>query len=331
MKQFFILLSLCCSLFAKDSIANCSENNEQCTEIGRWDFSVAVGAGVATNPVRGGDNVPLVVLPYINYYGDKFFFDNTTAGYTFVEQNKFDVSVITQLNTEQAYFERFHPSNILVKNSFTGESSNPVITPEPGDSNPPTSQPDSDGVNSDGDSGVTDGDNDSNNDKEDPEPNEPAKSISLDTISKRDWALDGGILAHWYFENSSKLTLVWLHDVTNTYKGYHGSLDYSFVIPIQTDSPSRLKVKLGAEYKNKHLVDYYYGISLKDSQSQHHLYQGKATVNPYVGVAFNYKLNSNWQFKFSARHTWLGAGIKDSPLVDQSSSSNIFIGGLYEF
>ncbi|KZN59246.1 hypothetical protein N473_03560 [Pseudoalteromonas luteoviolacea CPMOR-1] len=327
MKRLFILLSLCCGLFAKDSFANCSENNEQCAEIGRWDFSIAIGAGVATNPVRGGDNVPLVILPYINYYGDKFFFDNTTAGYTFIEQKQFDVSLITQLNTEQAYFERFHPSNILVKNSFTSESSNPIITPEPDESNPPTSQPGSDGVDSDGDSGVTDGDND----KQEQEPNEPAESISLDTISKRDWALDGGILAHWYFENSAKLTLSLLHDVTNTYQGYHGHIDYSFIIPIQTDNPSRLKVKLGAEYKDKHLVDYYYGISLKDSQSQHHLYQGKATVNPYVGIAFNYKLNSNWQLKFSARHTWLGTGIKNSPLVDQSSSSNIFIGGLYEF
>ncbi|MCG7549586.1 MipA/OmpV family protein [Pseudoalteromonas sp. Of7M-16] len=325
MKQFSILLSICFYLFSTYSVANCNENDEQCAEIGRWEFSVAVGGGIATNPVRGGDNIPLVILPYINYYGDKFFFDNTTLGFTFTEQEKFDVSLIAQLNTEQAYFERFHPSNILVKNTFTAESNAPPVTPSPGN---PTTDPN----NSDEPGIGTDNGSENGGDSDDKEDKEPTpKSITIDKIAKRDWAIDSGILAHWYFKNDAKITFSWLHDVTNTYQGHHGSIDYSFVVPTNTQNPSRLRVKVGAEYKDKSLVDYYYGISQQDTQSEHFLYEGKATVNPFLAVAFNYKLNSDWQLKFSARHTWLGSGIKNSPLIERDYTSNIFIGGLYEF
>ncbi|KZN34280.1 hypothetical protein N480_22005 [Pseudoalteromonas luteoviolacea S2607] len=313
MKYFFFLLPIYLLLVSPHSKASCEESNEQCIEVGRWDFAVALGAGVITNPVRGGDNVPLVVLPYISYYGDKFFVDNTSLGYTFVEQSKYDLSLVAQLNTERAYFERFHPSNILVSNSFTNESStpsSPVTNPHP-DTGTDSDQPDD----------ATGGDND----KQSPD------VITIDDISKRDWALDGGILAHWYFEEYGKLSILWLHDVTGTYKGHNGRIDYSFNVPLSMPNLARLKFKIGAEYKDQKLVDYYYGISSIDTESERHLYNGKAVINPFVSIAFNYRLNDDWQIKFSAKQTWLDSGITDSPLIDKKYTSNIFIGGLYEF
>ncbi|MCF2857647.1 MipA/OmpV family protein [Pseudoalteromonas sp. SMS1] len=318
MKYFFFLLLIYTLTISPSSAASCAAEDQQCIEVGQWELAVAVGAGVITNPVRDGDNVPLVVLPYISYYGDKFFVDNTTVGYTFVEKPQYDLSLITQLNTERAYFERFHPSNILVSNSFSQESgspSNPVIDPHP-DTGTDSDSPD---------------DIDGDKDNVDPDDKQTKKSISIDDIAKRDWALDSGFLAHWYLEKYGKLSILWLHDVTGTYRGYHGQIDYSYHVPVGQPHIARLKLKVGAEYKSQKLVDYYYGISPLDTESEYHLYTGKATINPFVSIAFNYRLNQDWQLKFSAKQTWLGSGITDSPLIDKKYTSNVFIGGVYEF
>ena len=75
---------------------------------------MAIGVGVHTNPLHGGDNIPLVVLPSIQYYGEHIFLDNNVLGYTLLENQQLAVSVITQLNHQKAYFTRWHPDNILV-------------------------------------------------------------------------------------------------------------------------------------------------------------------------------------------------------------------------
>ena len=38
----------------------------------QWHLSINTGAGVITNPLHGGDNLPLLVLPEIAFYGEKW-------------------------------------------------------------------------------------------------------------------------------------------------------------------------------------------------------------------------------------------------------------------
>ena len=91
----------------------------------QWHLSINTGAGVITNPLHGGDNLPLIVLPEIAFYGEKWFFDNGRLGYSFQESDTHVVNFVTEFNPETRFFIDFHPSNVFAlqtSNSFIVES-----------------------------------------------------------------------------------------------------------------------------------------------------------------------------------------------------------------
>jgi len=115
--KYSLLLLL---LFSQFCIAECEQVSDSCAAIGEWRFSLSVGAGVYTNPLHGGDNIPLVLIPKISYYGEKIFFENNTLGYTLFENDHLVVSAVTQPNKEKAYFTRWHPQNIFIESFSSG-------------------------------------------------------------------------------------------------------------------------------------------------------------------------------------------------------------------
>ena len=70
-------LLTCFTLSAKPNTYSDQEFSEQHVQSHQLIFSINAGVGVITNPVRGGDNVPLVVIPQIAFYAEDWFFDNS--------------------------------------------------------------------------------------------------------------------------------------------------------------------------------------------------------------------------------------------------------------
>lgn len=102
-------------MFSQLSFSNdCEQVTDSCAAVGEWKFSLSVGAGIYTNPLHGGDDIPLVLIPQISYYGEKIFFDNNVLGYSFFDNDQLTISVISQLNHEKAHFTRWHPNNIFI-------------------------------------------------------------------------------------------------------------------------------------------------------------------------------------------------------------------------
>ena len=97
-------------------------------ELGQWHLGLGVGVGIAKNPLHGGDDFPLLLLPDIAYYDEHFYFDNGQLGYTFFDEKKHAISWIAELNPEKRFFVFWNPSNIFLKNTiaFT-ENSGEVI------------------------------------------------------------------------------------------------------------------------------------------------------------------------------------------------------------
>lgn len=117
MKYFLTILffiSQCC--ISTYSFAQCEAESESCVPVGQWKFSVGLGAGVYTNPLHDGKNIPLILVPSISYYGERIFFQNNTLGYTLIENEKFALSVILKANVEKALFTRWHPQNVFIPN-----------------------------------------------------------------------------------------------------------------------------------------------------------------------------------------------------------------------
>lgn len=92
--------------------ANC-EQDVQCLNQGQWQFGIALGLGLASNPLKDGDNIPLLVLPDIAWYGDAAYFDNGELGYQWLENENTTFVTYMEFDKERAYFSFWHPANIL--------------------------------------------------------------------------------------------------------------------------------------------------------------------------------------------------------------------------
>lgn len=91
-------------------------------DVNTWHLAVGVGLGKASNPLHGGDDIPLVVLPDIAYYGERFYFDNGQVGYSLSQDSHYSLSMISELNPEKRFFVFWHPSNFFLPMALNSET-----------------------------------------------------------------------------------------------------------------------------------------------------------------------------------------------------------------
>jgi MipA family protein len=110
----------------------CERGAGQCIDKQDWQVGLALGIGVRTNPLVDGDNIPLLLLPDIAWYGEAFYLDNDEFGYQWYDSGKVALETFVNLNKEAAYFRYFHPSNLLFSNfSLNSSFIGPARVPEP--------------------------------------------------------------------------------------------------------------------------------------------------------------------------------------------------------
>jgi outer membrane protein len=97
--------------FADD---DCPASSEECVAVGSWNLSVALGAGIRTNPVVHGSDIPLIVVPHFSYYGKRFFIDNLDPGVTLFENDTNTLSLIASPGYDRVFFYRSDLQNIFV-------------------------------------------------------------------------------------------------------------------------------------------------------------------------------------------------------------------------
>ena len=108
----------------------CKGPSGECVPVGGWDFSISLGAGVRTDPVVHESTIPLVVIPHISYYGEHFFLDDLDLGYSFVDTDHSNLSLIATPGYDRVFFYRSDLQNIFVT-GFTNFSSS-TTTPANG-------------------------------------------------------------------------------------------------------------------------------------------------------------------------------------------------------
>jgi MipA family protein len=105
---------------------DCKAPSADCVAVGRWNVSVAVGAGVRTNPLVSGTDIPLVVIPQFSYYGKRFFIDDLDAGATLAEDGRNTFSLVASPGYDRVYFYRSDLQNIFVS-GFSTATSTPAL------------------------------------------------------------------------------------------------------------------------------------------------------------------------------------------------------------
>jgi MipA family protein len=93
---------------------DCKGPSENCVAVGHWNFSVALGAGVRTNPLVDSKDIPLVVIPQVSYYGKRFFIDNLDAGFTLEDTGANTFNLIATPGYDRVYFYRTDLQNFFI-------------------------------------------------------------------------------------------------------------------------------------------------------------------------------------------------------------------------
>lgn len=92
----------------------CKAPSADCIAVGDLQVSLSLGAGTRTNPVAGRDNIPLYVIPYLSYYGKRFFLESLEPGVTLYESDAHTFNLIATPGFDRVFFSRHDPQNILV-------------------------------------------------------------------------------------------------------------------------------------------------------------------------------------------------------------------------
>jgi outer membrane protein len=111
------------------SDADCDKASPDCVQVGHWNVSVALGAGVRTNPLVHGADLPLVVVPQFSYYGKRFFLDDLDLGFTVAETPHNQFNLVASPGYDRVFFYRSDVQNILVGGFPTSSGDLTVIKP----------------------------------------------------------------------------------------------------------------------------------------------------------------------------------------------------------
>lgn len=294
MKNYLsVLLLLFSALFLIPVQAQCSADDENCVPVNEWQFSIALGAGVISNPLHEGKNIPLVIIPSVSFYGERWFFDKNTLGYSFYPSANLIVSAISQPNRENAFFSRWHPSNIFVDSFSQGLSD---FVPDK----------------------ALEG-----------EHTNTKVTVNISDVSKRKWALDGGIQLNWFLNNNTQVEAKLLHDLNNVYQGFNGQLLLSR--NYAQHQQWHFNTTIGINWLSAAQVDYYYGIDWQDNLPSTVNHQGKSSFNPYFKLKARYQLNTQWSLVASVYRELIASNIRHSPLVKDKTIDTVFIGANYAF
>jgi outer membrane protein len=108
--------------------SGCASPSADCVVVGDWSLSVSLGYGERSNPIAGGRDIPLVVVPQISYYGKRFFLENLDLGVTLYENATHTLNLLATPGYDRVFFVRDDPQNYFV--AFAGGTAVPAA-PEP--------------------------------------------------------------------------------------------------------------------------------------------------------------------------------------------------------
>lgn len=151
--------------------------------------------------------------------------------------------------------------------------------------------------------------------------------ISSKDISTRKWALMLGNKINYYV-NNHRWSVTLEKEISGVHQGFRINASYQH---LWQGDKWRLQIQTSINYIDDKLSNYYYGIDEQDSNTNNILYVSNGGLQPKLGLLYTYQLSKNWQFITSMSSQLLHKGMRNSPIVDTSTISSVFIGAGYRF
>lgn len=120
-------------------------------------------------------------------------------------------------------------------------------------------------------------------------------------------------------------------DISGHSQGWLGRLAYSYSLDF---GRFEFVPQLGTYWASGSYNDYYYGVSQRESvKSGLAAYEADSAFSPFLGLTINVELDEeeHWEIFWRGEAVSLPSTIKDSPMVDRSSTYNMSVGLTYTF
>lgn len=298
-KTIYRFLALFAAAFTASSALACDPQTEDCVEVGKWEFSLGIGAGVRTNPVEDASDIPLFLLPEISYSGERFFIQNLDLGVYLWESESQQLNLLATPGYDDVFFHRWSPSNFFLDSNRMMSSG---ALKEESEAQPVIETEDNEFINP----SFTD--------------------VSERDLRDRHMAGLAGIEYNLSVE-SLELQLQYLSDFTGVHEGQEAraSLAKHWV-----NGRHHLVGSLGAVWQSSKVVNYYYGLTPAEADERGP-YTTDAAVSGLVRVDWNYQLTQRWDLRLLASYRQLPDEISASPLINDNKVITVFIGGVYHF
>ena len=129
--RYWLFLCYCLTLplQAEDTAPACGTTTD-CVAEHQLHLSLALGYGQRSNPLHGGEKLPLVLLPDLYYYSEYWFFDNGKLGTSWQLSPNWSLSLVGQLNAEKGYFQKWFSGNAFQLQSSHASFSTPTLQDE---------------------------------------------------------------------------------------------------------------------------------------------------------------------------------------------------------
>lgn len=286
--------------------AFCSVTQSGCIAVGEWDIRLGIGAGLRSNPLIDGDDLPIYLLPELRYYGERFFFDTYTGGFTFYETDaQFFNSVVT-IGFDQIYFKTRSVGNIVLESGPLPVSSDHTLT---GDGY----------TRNESDAGIT----------RDPVNNGSEANAGLDVAAlhrRRTAGLAG--FEYGFYRQRWEVSMQLLQDVTDVHNGQEVRAAAAHAFTFGNEA---IEMSGGFSWQSATLLQYYYGIEASEVADPSRAYQADDGISPFIRIDWRRRLRGNWGWQATLHHRWLPSAITNSPLLDEHSILTLYLGGVYHF
>ena len=309
-----------CVLAKEESYTStgCKSDDDACTPVGQWDFSLAIGLGSRTNPLYGGDDQPILVVPQISYYGERFFWQNLEAGFTFVDNKNHMLNAIGTVGLEQIYFDDWGLGNFSLEGSSGGNGafvSGNTESPEP-DFVPGMNVDNPGGDDNPEDFGTPGG-----------RDQEVVREVDIDDIQDRKIAFLAG-LEYGFYSGNWHTNVQFLQDISGVHDGQEVRVATGFNY---LKGKHKYGFATGFAWQSKSLLNYYYGLDENDVSDDALLFDAESGVSPFVKLTWGYKLSDAWSLQATAHHKRFDSSLMESPIVEEKGVTTVFFGGSYHF
>ncbi len=150
----------------------------------------------------------------------------------------------------------------------------------------------------------------------------------LNGMEDRDGGFWAGAVAEWQ-NNIATVSLEFLTEVAGDSEG--SMVNLGFERTWHFGDNYMLTPRAVFSWVDESYVDYYYGVRTDEVTSGRTFYQGEAGLNTEIGLRGGYMFNQKHMIFLDFAVTSLADEIKDSPLVDSSTESQVSLAYIYRF